>query len=97
MRQGAAVDSTTQQGYALDVVSHRERIEGTQLGQRVASLGEGREVAGQRSRIARHVHHPLWRAFRDEIDDGASGSFARRIQHHHAWGTVMPNGIGGVV
>ncbi len=51
-----------QQRDALDVVRHREEVEGPDRGELVAVLGEDRDVAPQRGGVAGDGSHQMWLA-----------------------------------
>ena len=60
-----------EQRHALHVVRHREQVEGAQRRQRVAVLGEDRDVAGQRGGVAGDVGHRAGRRRRSARRPGA--------------------------
>ena len=52
------------------MVGHREQVEGAYVAQRVAVLGEHRDVARQRGGVAGDVRHRAWRPAHDLLHDG---------------------------
>ena len=70
-----------QQRHALDVVRHREQVEGAQVRQRVAVLREVADVAGEGGRVAGDVRHGARLERGDRADDLALGPDPRRVEH----------------
>ena len=68
-----------QQRHTLHVVRHREEVEGPDRGERIAVLGEDRDVAAQRGGVAGDVRHCAGATVDDLLDDGALGSLTGRV------------------
>ena len=60
------------------VIGNRSKARSSR--QRVAVLGEDRDVAGQRGRVAGDVRHRARGAVDDLLDDRAAGALARRVE-----------------
>ena len=75
----------SQQGHALHVVGHGERVEGSQFVQSITVLAEDRHVTGEGGRITGHVDHAVRTGCRHGLHHDPTGSLTRRIEHHHLW------------
>ena len=91
-RSAAGQSPLLQQRDALDVVRHREQVEGPQPLQPVAVLGEDRDVARERGRVAGDVRDRPRRPVDDLLDHGAPRALARRVEHDQVERLVVRRG-----